>query len=44
VFEDEGVLCRMVFYCFSGDVEMVRRCVEVGYFLSFVGMVMFKNV
>jgi len=38
------VLCCMVFYCFSGDVDMVCCCVDVGYYLLFVGIVMFKNV
>lgn len=34
---------RTVFHCFSGDVEMARRCTDLGWYLSFAGTVTFKN-
>lgn len=34
---------RVVFHCFSGDVEMARTCAARGWFLSFAGPVTFKN-
>lgn len=34
---------RTVFHCFSGDVEMAKKCIERGYVLSFAGTVTFKN-
>ena len=34
---------RVVFHCFSGDVDMARHCVERGWYLSFAGPVTFKN-
>jgi TatD DNase family protein len=32
-----------VFHCFSGDVEMAKKCIERGYVLSFAGTMTFKN-
>jgi TatD DNase family protein len=43
VLEDAGAPDRVVFHCFSGDVDMARHCVERGWFLSFAGTVTFKN-
>ncbi|HVD27484.1 MAG TPA: TatD family hydrolase [Mycobacteriales bacterium] len=43
VLEEEGAPEWTVFHCFSGDVEMARRCVRAGYLLSFAGTVTFKN-
>lgn len=34
---------RTVFHCFSGDVEMAKKCIERGYVLSFAGTMTFKN-
>ena len=34
---------KTVFHCFSGDVEMVKTCIERGYILSFAGTMTFKN-
>jgi TatD DNase family protein len=36
---DTGV----VMHCFSGDVETARRCLDLGFYLSFAGPVTFKN-
>jgi TatD DNase family protein len=43
VLADEGPPDRVVFHCFSGDVEMARACVQQGFWLSFAGTVTFKN-
>jgi TatD DNase family protein len=32
-----------VFHCFSGDVEMAKKCIDRGYVLSFAGTMTFKN-
>jgi TatD DNase family protein len=34
---------RTIFHCFTGDVEEARDCVERGAYLSFSGIVTFKN-
>jgi len=41
--EEEGPPERVVMHCFSGDVDVVRRCAERGYFPSFAGNVTFRN-
>lgn len=34
---------QTVFHCFSGDVEMAKKCIDRGYILSFAGTITFKN-
>lgn len=43
VLEDEGAPDTVVFHCFSGDAAMARHCTERGWYLSFAGVVTFKN-
>jgi TatD DNase family protein len=43
VLFDEGPPDRVVFHSFSGDAEMARRCVEVGFVLSISGVISFTN-
>ena len=43
VLEDEGAPRLVVFHCFSGDVQMARYCSERGWYLSFAGVLSFKN-
>ena len=43
LLEREGAPERVVMHCFSGDLEVTKRCVEAGWFLSFAGNVTFKN-
>ena len=38
-----GLPDRVIFHCFSGDVQMAQHCVERGWFLSFAGTVTFRN-
>lgn len=34
---------RGVFHCFSGDMDMAERALEMGFYISFSGVVTFKN-
>jgi TatD DNase family protein len=43
ILEDQGAPDRVVMHCFSGDVDVVARCVERGWYLSYAGNVTFKN-
>lgn len=43
VLEAEGVPERTVFHCFTGGPEEARRCLDAGAYLSFSGIVSFKN-
>jgi len=38
-----GAPKNTVFHCFSGDVEMAKKCIDRGYILSFAGTITFKN-
>jgi TatD DNase family protein len=42
VLEAEGVPERTVFHCFTGGPDEARRCLDLGAFLSFSGIVTFK--
>ncbi len=43
VLDDEGAPDRVVMHCFSGDVDVVSRCADAGWFMSFAGNVTFRN-
>lgn len=43
VLADAGAPDRVVFHCFSGDAEMARHCARRGWFVSFAGVVTFRN-
>jgi TatD DNase family protein len=43
VLAAEGVPTRTIFHCFSGGSEEARRCLDLGAFLSFSGIVTFPN-
>jgi len=43
ILAEVGAPEKTVFHCFSGDVEMAKKCIERGYVLSFAGTVTFKN-
>lgn len=43
VLLDAGAPERVVFHCFSGDAEMARECARHGWFMSFAGVVTFRN-
>ncbi len=43
ILRSEGAPERVVFHCYSGDVEMARTCIESGYVMSFAGNVTFRT-
>ncbi len=43
VLRAEGVPERTIFHCFTGGADEARRCVDIGAFVSFSGIVTFKN-
>ncbi|MGF1661517.1 MAG: TatD family hydrolase [Kineosporiaceae bacterium] len=43
VLDSEGAPERTVFHCFSGDAAMARLCADRGWYLSFAGVVTFRN-
>ena len=43
VLIEQGAPERVVFHCFSGDANMARVCAENGWFMSFAGVITFKN-
>ncbi|MGC8480292.1 MAG: TatD family hydrolase [Acidimicrobiales bacterium] len=43
IMESEELPNRIVFHCFIGGEEEMRRAVEIGAFISFSGIVTFKN-
>jgi TatD DNase family protein len=43
ILEDEGAPERVVMHCFSGDLDVTKRCVDAGWYLSFAGNVTFRN-
>ena len=43
ILASEGVPERTVFHCFTGGAEEARRCLELGAWLSFSGIVTFPN-
>lgn len=40
---DEGAPPRVVFHCFSGDVDVAKHCAANGWYMSFAGTVTFRN-
>ena len=43
ILDAEGIPSNTIMHCFSGDEIRARQCVERGLFLSFSGIVTFKN-
>jgi TatD DNase family protein len=41
--EAEGVPDRTIFHCFTGGLPEARRCLDLGAYLSFSGIVTFSN-
>jgi TatD DNase family protein len=41
--EENGAAVGGVFHCFSGGPEEARRCLDLGFYLSFAGPITFKN-
>jgi TatD DNase family protein len=43
VFAAEGVPASTIFHCFTGGPEEAQRCLDLGAYLSFSGIVTFKS-
>lgn len=43
VLSDQGAPDKVIFHCFSGDAHMARVCAENGWYMSFAGVITFKN-
>jgi TatD DNase family protein len=43
ILEQEGVPGRTIFHCFTGGTQEAKRCLELGAFLSFSGIVTFAS-
>lgn len=43
ILEAEGVPDRVVFHCFTGGADEARRCLDLGAFVSFSGIVTFPS-
>jgi TatD DNase family protein len=43
ILKEEGPPDTVVFHAFSGDAAMAAECVEAGFYLSFPGVLTFKN-
>ncbi|HEX4255411.1 MAG TPA: TatD family hydrolase [Streptosporangiaceae bacterium] len=43
ILAEEGAPDRVVFHCFSGGVELAKRCAEAGYVMSFAGNLTFAS-
>jgi TatD DNase family protein len=43
VLIDQGAPEKVVFHCFSGDATMARVCAANGWYMSFAGVITFKN-
>ena len=41
--EYEGAARRGVFHCFSGSMDLAQRAIEIGFMISFSGIVTFKK-
>jgi TatD DNase family protein len=35
--------CGGIIHCFSGDYEMAKKCIEMGFYISIPGSITFKN-
>jgi TatD DNase family protein len=43
ILDGEGAPPRVVFHCFAGDERAAARVVEAGWYVSFAGVVTFRN-
>ena len=44
ILREEGAdQCGGVLHCFSGDLEMARACIELGFYLSFTGNITYPK-
>jgi TatD DNase family protein len=41
--EEHAIDAGVVMHCFSGDEQVARRCLDLGFYISFAGPVTFTN-
>ncbi|HEX9870705.1 MAG TPA: TatD family hydrolase [Candidatus Tectomicrobia bacterium] len=41
--EERAIDAGVVMHCFSGDEQVARRCLELGFYISFAGPITFTN-
>jgi TatD DNase family protein len=41
--EEQAIDVGVVMHCFSGDEQVVRRCLDLGFYISFAGPITFTN-
>ncbi len=41
--EERADLCGGIIHCFSGDYEMAKECIDMGFYISIPGSITFKN-
>jgi TatD DNase family protein len=41
--EEKAIEAGVVMHCFSGDEQVARRCLDLGFYISFAGPVTFTN-
>lgn len=40
---EKAEVCGGIIHCFSGDYEMAKECIEMGFYISIPGSITFKN-
>lgn len=43
ILKEHGKGVRGVFHCFSGDMDMMEKALEMGFYISFSGVITFKK-
>lgn len=43
LLQEEDTPCGGVLHCFSGDLQMARTCLEMGFYLSFPGVISYPK-
>ena len=41
--EEQAIDAGVVMHCFSGDERVARRCLDLGFYISFAGPITFTN-
>ncbi|WWP00187.1 MAG: YchF/TatD family DNA exonuclease [Candidatus Dasytiphilus stammeri] len=44
LYEEHAEICGGVLHCFTDDITMAKKLLDIGFYISFSGIVTFKNV
>ncbi|WWO95231.1 MAG: YchF/TatD family DNA exonuclease [Candidatus Dasytiphilus stammeri] len=44
LYSENAKICRGVLHCFTEDIIMAKKLLDIGFYISFSGIVTFKNV